>query len=702
MRPLAKSLLLALVVCAAQLRSDPVADTSASTCVKPIDFNRLERGYAALPERDRNLVQMYMKGARRYVLTLADGAFPDPGSEYWRNIAERAHGAAVLAAIPSDWPDDLKQKCRRESAQFVIEFAAEFERRHDFGNAWQSAWWAGEMGTAGWFVWDELDPAIRERVANMIVFHADRIAAKQPGAKVEGDTEAETVSWNSTVLSLAVNMMPAHPHSAIWQSAAKRYVYTVFGTSADLQDTTPGDDGKPVKDWVAGANIHDDFSLENHNRFHIDYVYSGYRFVIGGAALYRLAGNPLPRAFAHHFKEVHENVIVPCLDGSKFAVYVSDNDWKRYHIWTESAAVHGYVSLVTSSPLASALEQQALSNATAYWNEFQPGFEYENPYVCGKAWTPRIADIVLLHILSRPAPTPLPAAEVETALRGTHEKRDVHLLSQYSSGASYRSFFWGPGPVVRYVEPSDNAWMLLPLESNYRMHVSGKPLPGTRATTRSAKGSDWFWAIRSHPHGEQEGFVSLPDEMVITMTSISDRALSGAKTLDSHVAVEKPHKEFTVFYDGGKAVYHPGAQQWDSTRAELNTRWVNLADSIGYAVFSAPDSNPGIQLPECGKRSELRLYSAAYTTGPLTVVTCTFPNQKHDQTELLTSQIKISSANGVVTCMSPHNFVLANFSNAKLPAALGCSGMPAIEACEPQTAQLWHRKDLAAGWTKIE
>src|SRR5258706_5124676 len=196
---------------------------------------------------------MDLKEARRYVLTVADGVFPNGGTEHWRNIAERAHGAAVLAAIPSDWPETLKERCRNESTAFVKEFAAQFKAKADLGNPWQCSWWVGEMGIAAWFVWDRLDPDLQNDVADMVIFHADRIASKTPGARVQGDTEAETVSWNSTILSLAANMMPSHPHNPKWQEAARRYVYTVFGTAKDKQDTTPGDDVKTVHDWSGCA-----------------------------------------------------------------------------------------------------------------------------------------------------------------------------------------------------------------------------------------------------------------------------------------------------------------------------------------------------------------------------------------------------------------------------------------------------------------
>ena len=286
-------------------------DPPAASYVRPIDFALLAERFRALPERDQALIRLYLKAAQRYVLTREDGVFPDGGTEHWRNIAERAHGAAVLAALATQWPADLKERCRRQSLAFVQEFVARFNKFPSFGDSdkaracgWQASWWAAEMGTAAWFLWDQLDPALRQAAADMIVYHADHIAAQRPGARVNLDTEAETVAWNSSILSLAANMMPLHPHSAKWREAAEQYVYTIFATAKDLQDSTPGDCGRPVKNWVVGANIHDDFSLENHNRFHIDYVFACYRFFIYGAAMHRLGGNSIPGAFRHHTADV--------------------------------------------------------------------------------------------------------------------------------------------------------------------------------------------------------------------------------------------------------------------------------------------------------------------------------------------------------------------------------------------------------------
>src|SRR5438105_15517688 len=96
----------------AQEKAPGLTERPFGSYVKPVHFALLAERFATLPKRDHDLVTLYLKGARRYVLTVSDGVFPNGGAEHWRNIAERAHGAAVLAALPSDWPKDLKERCR--------------------------------------------------------------------------------------------------------------------------------------------------------------------------------------------------------------------------------------------------------------------------------------------------------------------------------------------------------------------------------------------------------------------------------------------------------------------------------------------------------------------------------------------------------------------------------------------------------------
>src|SRR5205823_10667703 len=177
---------------------------------------------------------------------------------------------------------------------------------------------------------------------------------------------------------------------------------------------------------------------------------------------------------------------------------------------------------------------------------------------------------------------------------------------------SFRSFFSGPGPVVRYIEPRNNSWMLLPLSSNYRASINGKPGSETGASTATSKGADWFWVLRSYADGEYEAFVSLPDETVIVMTSLSGAVLKNAKTVDNVVATEKPHQKLNIYYAGGHATYRYGDSQWHRSDKdvgpELNSSWVNLADSIGYVTVNLSVAPPRTMLPKAGACSVLGRY----------------------------------------------------------------------------------------------
>ena len=307
---------------------------------------------------------------------------------------------------------------------------------------------------------------------------------------------------------------------------------------------------------------------------------------------------------------------------------------------------------------------QALRRAACFWEEFSDKFHYDNKYVCGKAWTPRIADIVLLHLFSPTSPEPLPAAEVEAKLQGVYQKQNINLLSHYSKAGSFRSFFWGPGPVVRHIEPKDNAWMLLPLAQNYRALVIGKSRSDGGAKTISKKGDNWFWVLRSYRDGEHEAFISLPDETVVLMSSVPSK---GANSVHSFVSTEKAHKTFTIYYQDGEATYHYGQKQWDrsdkGTGRELDTKWINLTDSIGYITVNLSQDSPLMVLPEAGVRSALNLH---HITSPKDsyqrFIEVALPNQTHEQTEAMVSEIAGAYIEGVMTCLTPNYLVWANFS----------------------------------------
>ena len=68
--------------------------------------------------------------------------------------------------------------------------------------------------------------------------------------------------------------------------------------------------------------------------------------------MYWLTGRDLPMAFRHHAHDVYEKLMLPCMNHEGFFVYVSDNDWKRYHNWTDSCALHAYMAVLDAMKAA--------------------------------------------------------------------------------------------------------------------------------------------------------------------------------------------------------------------------------------------------------------------------------------------------------------------------------------------------------------
>ena len=135
-----------------------VPDPQASPCVQRIDLAGLSDHFRALSERDRALVNLYLDGTA-VCLDAGGRSVPRQGLRALPKHRGKSNGAAVVAELAVNWPDELRERCRRESVEFVKEFTAQFAKDHSFGNTWQSSWWVAEMGAAAWILWDRLDPA---------------------------------------------------------------------------------------------------------------------------------------------------------------------------------------------------------------------------------------------------------------------------------------------------------------------------------------------------------------------------------------------------------------------------------------------------------------------------------------------------------------------------------------------------------------
>ncbi|MGZ4972430.1 MAG: hypothetical protein ACXWDN_06690 [Limisphaerales bacterium] len=195
-----------------------------------------------------------------------------------------------------------------------------------WGDSWQSAFWTGTMSVGAWLVWHDLDTQTRKDVERVLTFEADRFLAIKPPAGSFNDTKAEENGWNLTCIATAANMFPNHPHAAAWQQKAIEYMMNTLSAPQDATDKTIVD-GRPVSEWFNGANVHSDFTLENHGFFHPSYVACSCYFLTDTAMIYSYAHRPIPQAATHHLLDtwgMFEKYILPTGE----AAYPQGMDWE--------------------------------------------------------------------------------------------------------------------------------------------------------------------------------------------------------------------------------------------------------------------------------------------------------------------------------------------------------------------------------------
>lgn len=196
-----------------------------------------------------------------------------------------------------------------------------------WGNAWQSAHWAAALGNAAWYVWEEL-PADIQKGARLVVAHeADRIANTPPPHQLNLDSKSEENAWNSQIISSALLLMPHDPRYTKWEQALQKWAMSSYLRPADSTSTAIIDQ-LPVAKQFSGANIYDDFTLENHDFVHPDYM-GAWIMNAGNDLDYLLTGRKPLQAFLYNLPPIYKNQERLFLPDGGYC-YPNGQDWALF------------------------------------------------------------------------------------------------------------------------------------------------------------------------------------------------------------------------------------------------------------------------------------------------------------------------------------------------------------------------------------
>ncbi len=188
---------------------------------------------------------------------------------------------------------------------------------------WQSAHWAYSLGKATWYLGEALPEELKAKVCYLVRKEAERFYQSEPPHRIKNDTAAEENAWNSQIFHVASLLMPENPEYPRWQELFRKWVLSSYVTEADVRE------GKVVDGFnlgtLGGGNIYDDYTLENHDIVHPDYM-TAFILSFQTAVDYRMTQREIPSFLLFNIPQIYANLkwfATP--DGGM--TYPSGQDW---------------------------------------------------------------------------------------------------------------------------------------------------------------------------------------------------------------------------------------------------------------------------------------------------------------------------------------------------------------------------------------
>ncbi|HLA84558.1 MAG TPA: hypothetical protein VJL29_07170 [Thermoguttaceae bacterium] len=565
-------------------------------------------------ERTRETLQAYYDSVLDWGRVLRRTFHRVPGHPDWGYYGDGNHQENAVRAVcyavcingflaeiapPEDRLDPSERDRFRAEAVAAIRYLVQSHQTgggaclngHPWGNQWQSAMWARALGMGAWMVWDRLDRPTRLGVARVLEFEADRFITTPPRSGLVNNTGAEENAWNAGMITLASAMMPGHPHAADWDQAAKRYLYNTFSIADDKRDTSPGDDGRRVCDWVTTVNAYPDLTLENHGLVHVGYLKNSHAMMFEAAAPYVLTGREPPKACFHHVQGVTE-VLLDCIAWEGTPIYFGGNDWKLVHTQCQDVINFAMAAILLQDARAARVAETALDWLRRIQQERKGYFSVRTDPEHNGMVALRLIFCYLTIAQRGLGVEPVTQAELDKYVTGVRHLAHGQAIL-HRTPTKFASFAWGSNRMGLAL-PYDGNWTVWPHFASYTGLVDGRDA-SRRAGATIVKLNPQVEADRFAATGEIKrlggrvtqdfAFASLKKDVVVYIERLQAKDGFRPKTRETGVVGhEYPLGENTrtlfgrfgrkqVVALGNARAVHP-----------LESDWLNVGGKVGYVV----------------------------------------------------------------------------------------------------------------------
>jgi hypothetical protein len=495
---------------------------------------------------------------------------------------------------------------------------------HQWGLVWESALWSTRLGMAAWMLWGELDAETQSKVKIVITSEADLIASRVPPFAEYVNTRAEENGWDSNIVSLATSMFPDDARAVTWDFKAREYMMNTLSVARDLSDPTIVS-GRPVSEWVHGANLHPDYTVENHAMFHPVYNMVPLNELGNSAVSYVYGGANVPVTVEHHVLDVWDNVLKAIVLADGEWVYPNGLDWMIHDY--EHLPAFAWLATYFEDPVATMLEsrlaqymtiRQLLQDNGSFFGNLNDVAELRESVQAA-----RVVDSYLYHQFFGPSPSDVVSwEEFEQTQLGSH-LFEYCGIALHRTSAKTATFSW-LNRIMGLVVPQskshlDAPYVTLPYERSF---VGFRDVKGVSSDasliTYTVQVDDEYFATTGSL-AENEGtithhisFASLPGHSVVYMEQLL--AMSTIEITSEHgipLGIEMDAMSGltrTVYAEDGVLV---------SNGTEVITfpgEWINLDDRLGIIVKGGHGIAFGETVPRYGAAQ--RLLVGSYYTVP--------------------------------------------------------------------------------------
>ncbi|MBO4444020.1 MAG: hypothetical protein J5814_04550 [Bacteroidaceae bacterium] len=205
---------------------------------------------------------------------------------------------------------------------------------------WESSLWAMSVAFSAWLQRESLSSAQWECIYRLLRAECNYELERDIPTGFVGDTKAEENGWETNVLACALGLFPDDPLASQWFQRLREFAINCYSHSSDGESRQVIDediDNTTVADLYRGANLYDDYTLQNHNYFHTSYqnvVMQELGESIVALQLFQQDRGEKPRwhtkALLHHQQEVMDSVLCYLALADGELAMPNGNDWSLF------------------------------------------------------------------------------------------------------------------------------------------------------------------------------------------------------------------------------------------------------------------------------------------------------------------------------------------------------------------------------------